>query len=943
MASEKQSTFLEELIDKLLIDYPDNFSQLCIITPNRRAQVFIKNYLQEKGKPMLLPTLFSIDDFIQHLSPYTIFDNVDLSFELYLVYKELEGDEAQPFETFVQWAPVLINDFNEIDMHLGDANALFNYLSDDYAIREWNLGIKDLTDFQKNYLAFFHKLNDYYQYFTQRILSQNAAYNGLAYRYVAEHIQELIQNQHWGKLIFAGFNALTLSEEKILRFLYESKQAELIWDVDEYYFSNKNQEAGLFLRKYASWYKFDKETLAKNFQNSKEINVIAVPKAIGQAKIAAELLKNNLSNGGLSNTALVLADENLLMPVLNSLDAEVLAETNVTMGYPLKNTAAHILLRLFLKMQFAGQRQQKLRGQSRVRFLNEDLVQVLTNPLIADIFGEIPNIVSGIQKQLYWTTMELQLLFDQSGKQDFPFLFVDFENSAEKAIAFFQELISEFSIRYQDGDADLQLRYSSDWEAFMLYARMLNRLADRIQKYGFPNNLQEFKIVFEQLIGNQSQAFHGEPLKGLQLMGLLETRVLDFENLIILSVNEDVLPSGSMTNSFIPVDIKRMFGLPTYKEKNAIFAYHFYRLLQRAKNVHLIYSTTAGPLLGGEKSRFITQLMLELPEYNSKSIIKEQLYNFKEIQPGNRFEISIEKDRSIQEKLAAIAKKGFSPTAINTYVSCPLKFYFKHILKVREPEQEESFIDDRLVGNIIHQTLENLFKPFVGKAIDLDGLAKMESRMLNEIQVQAKLEAKGQVLDSGQNLLTLKGIERYLEGFFAFERKSLQKSLKKGGLWTIIGLEQKLEKKIILPPKNIEIKVSGFADRIDRWNRIVRVLDYKTGFVKASTLKKIDFDELFVDSKYDKTIQLLSYAWLLKDRFPKEDLQSGIIALRNVNEPYVFLGNSADEPLSNDYLEGFENSLFNFFNELFDEKIPFVQTDEKKNCQYCPYVNICLK
>ena len=949
MSSKLQTGFLDEVIDQLLQDYPDNFSQLCIITPNRRAQVFIKNYLQEKGMPLLLPTLFSIDDYIQHLSPYTIFDNVDLSFELYAVYKELEGEDAQSFESFIQWAPVLINDFNEIDLHLGDANALFSYLSDDYAIREWNLGIKDLTDFQKNYLAFFHKLNDFYQYFTQSLLSQKAAYKGLAYRYVAEHIHELMQNQHWDKLIFAGFNALTLSEEKIIRTLYESKKADLIWDVDDYYFSNKNQEAGLFLRKYAEWYKFDDKVVTKHFQQAKEINVVAVPRAIGQAKIASELLAEKLQanrrrgEGLLSNTALVLADENLLMPVLNSLDAEVLAETNVTMGYPLKNTAAHLLLRMFFQLHFTAQGQQKLKVQSRLRFLNEDLIKIILNPLIADFFGKNPEIISGIQKQLYWTYLELQELFSQTGKSRLSFLFVDFEDKAEKAISFFQNLIHQFSKLYQESEKGLQLRYSSDWEAFMLYARMLNRLADRIQKYGFPNNLQEFKIVFEQLIGNQSQSFHGEPLKGLQLMGLLETRVLDFENLIILSVNEDVLPSGKMTNSFIPVDIKRYFNLPTYQEKNAIFAYHFYRLLQRAKTVHLIYSTTAGKLLGGEKSRFITQIMLELPEYNSHSVISEQLYNFKEIQPRNRLEISITKDQTILDKLNAIAEKGFSPTTINAYINCPLKFYFKHIVKIKEPEEEESFIDDRLLGNIIHHSLENLFKPYVGKAIGLDDLSYIENRMLAEIQVQAKIHAKGQVLDSGQNLLTLKGIERYLERLFEVEKKALEKNLKKGGSWTILGLEQKLEKNLVLPHKSLEIKISGIADRIDRWNRSVRILDYKTGFVKASELNKISFEELFTDAKHEKSVQLLCYAWLLKDRFPKEDLQSGIIALRNVNDPYVFLGEFSEEPISEEKLELFENSLLDFFTELFDEKIPFIQTAEKQNCQYCPYVNVCLK
>ncbi|MCD6092080.1 MAG: PD-(D/E)XK nuclease family protein [Bacteroidales bacterium] len=948
MVSNTPTRFLEEVIDKLLIEYPENFSQLCLITPNRRAQVFIKNHLKERGIPMLLPTLFSIDDFIQHLSPYTVFDNVDLSFELYDVYKKLEGEKAQSFESFIQWAPVLINDFNEIDMHLGDANALFSYLSDDYAIREWNLGIKDLTDFQKNYLAFFHKLNDYYQYFTQKILGQRAAYNGLAYRYVAEHILSLMTNQHWDKLIFVGFNALTLAEEKIIRSLYEAKQADLFWDVDEYYFSNKNQEAGLFLRKYASWYKFDKATLGTHFRQPKKIKVIAVPKSIGQAKIAAELLSeklalNSLVEEKLANTALVLADENLLMPVINSLDADVLSETNVTMGYPLKNTAAHLLFRLFFRLQFTGQRQQKLRGLSRIRFLNEDVLQLIQNPLIADFFGKNPEIISDIKGQLYWTPLELQELGVRLGNSSFSFLFVDFENKAERAIQFFQELIAKFSIIYQSGDQDLQLRYSSDWEALMLYNRILNRLFDRIQKYGFPNNLQEFKIVFEQLIGNQSQAFHGEPLKGLQLMGLLETRVLDFENLIILSANEDVLPSGRMSNSFIPVDIKRKFNLPTYKEKNAIFAYHFYRLLQRAKNVYLLYSTTAGKLLGGEKSRFITQLKLELPEYNSQSSIQEQLYNFKEIHPNNRLEISIAKVQAILEALTKIAEKGFSPTALNTYVSCSLKFYFKHILKIKEPEHEEVFIDDRLMGNIIHHTLERLYMPFVGKSINPEDISNIESRMVEEVQRQAKAEVKGQVLDSGQNLLTLKGIERYLERFFEVEKSLLEKNLKSGGNWTLLGLEQRLEKSFSLPQKNLEIKIYGFADRIDRWNRMVRIIDYKTGSVQGNVLSKIQFEELFKDVKYEKAVQLLSYAWLLKERFPKDELQSAIIALRNVNNPYVFFDKAMEEPLSDEKLALFENGLLELFDELFDEKIPFVQTTEMQNCQYCPYINICLK
>lgn len=947
MSIDIQNTFLSEMLEKLMLKYPSNFSQLCIITPNRRAQVFIKNYLKESGKPMMIPTLFSIEDFIQHLSPYTIFDNVDLTFEFYEVYKHLEGENAQDFETFLQWAAVLINDFNEIDMHLGDANALFSHLSDDYAIREWNLGIKDLSDFQKNYLAFFHKLNDYYQYFTQKILSQQAAYSGLAYRYVAENLLDLISNQPWDKLIFAGFNALTLSEEKIIRSLYEAKKADIIWDVDDYYFSNKNQEAGLFLRKYATWFKFDKEVISAHFKQPKKVQVIAVPRGIGQAKIAAELLSEKAQSAtsisqGLSNTALVLADENLLMPTLNSLDNHILEETNVTMGYPLKNTAAHLLLRLFFKMQFMGQRQQKLKSQSGVRFLNEDLIQLLKNPIIEAFFGSHSEFIKRLKKQLYWTAYELQALAQQTNAE-YAFLFTDFENSAALAIRFFQDLIAKFTAVYQQSDENKRLKFSSDWEAFKLYDQILNRLISRIEVYGYPNNLQEFKIIFEQLIGNESQAFHGEPLKGLQLMGLLETRVLDFENLIILSVNEDILPSGRMSNSFIPVDIKRLFNLPTYTEKNAIFAYHFYRLLQRAKQVTLLYSTTAGKLQGGEKSRFITQLLLELRDYNPEVIIQEQLFNFKEIHPNNRIEISIEKDRDVQEKLAFMAQDGFSPTAINTYISCPLKFYFKHILKIREPEEEQNFIDDRMVGNIIHHCFETMYLPFVGKIITPSDISILEKSIKQEVENEAKKEVQGQLLDSGQNLLTLKAIERYLSQFLKFEKKETELNLKKGGSLSLIGLEQKLERELVLPDSNSVIKIKGIADRIDVWNRSVRVLDYKSGAVDAKILKRIPFDNLFTDTKNDKAVQLLTYAWMLQDQYPNTALQSGIIALRNINEPYAFLNNAEDNTISEANLETFENTLRDFFTGIFNEKLPFEQTEEKKNCQYCPYINICLK
>jgi CRISPR/Cas system-associated exonuclease Cas4 (RecB family) len=950
MTSKKQSSFLQELMDKLLSNYTEDFSQLCIVTPNRRAQVFIKNYLKDHHAPSLLPQLFSIDDFIQELSPYTIYDSVDLSFEFYQVYKELEAEDAQSFELFIQWAGVLINDFNEVDIHLGDANALFNYLSDDYAIREWNLGQNDLTDFQKNYLAFFHKLNDYYQYFKQSLLSQNVAYNGLAYRYVAEHIGDLTKKKKWTKIIFAGFNALTKSEEKIIRTLYESGRADLFWDVDAYYFKDKNQEAGLFFRSYAQWFKFDEASLSHHFSEPKNIQVIAVPKTIGQTKIAAELLArksalNAKSSSGesLNHTALVLADENLLMPVLNSLDARVLEDTNVTMGYPLKNTASHLLFRLFIKMRLNAQRQQKLKSRFALRFFNEDILQILQNPLIIDFIGNTEPFIIDIHAKVYWTIEELNDYFKLKSSKEFRLLFIDFKDSAHEIIHFFLKLIHQLSEHYQKANEALQFKYASDWEALLLYEKILKRLADRILKYGFPENIKEFKIIFEQLIGNQNQSFFGEPLKGLQLMGLLETRTLDFENLILLSVNEDVLPSGKMANSFIPVSIKKLFNLPTYKEKNAIFAYHFYRLVQRAKNIHLLYSTTAGKLLGGEKSRFITQLVQELPKYNPSTVIEEKLYNFRRISPHNQFKIQIEKDATIRSKLNETAKSGFSPTAINTYVQCPLKFYFKYLVKIPEPDHKENYIDDRILGNIIHHSLHELYSPLIGKPILSSDLKNIERKLNDEIFVQAQKQVPNQTLDSGQNLLSLKAIEKYLKSFLAEEQKRLKRNLAQKGNWSILHLEEKLERKLQLPEQDTEILVFGYADRIDRWNKMIRVWDYKTGNVEPKSLTKLPLEDLFNKSKHDKIIQLLIYVWLLKEKYPKSEIQSGIIALRNVNKSYLFLENKADKALDQENIALFESLFTEFFTEIFDKNIPFSQTEEKTNCQYCPYLNICMR
>jgi hypothetical protein len=623
--------FLEKTADYLYKSYGDSISDLCIVLPNRRAGLFLHKYLWKSiGKTIWAPAIFSIEDFLINLSGLRICDSVEVLFELYEIHKEMEGTNAQPFDEFTSWAQQLLGDFNEIDSYLVDASDLFTFLNEAKALSIWNLDNKPLTDFEKQYLRFFKSLYTYHKKLGERLLSSNLAYPGLLFKKTAGQINSLAEKMIWKKIIFAGFNAMTRAEEVIIENLVASEKAELLWDADTYYMEDDKQEAGFFLRMWKrKWKNKPFNWIEKDFESSTaKINIIGVPLHVGQAKLCGELLSGHLlKDQPAENTAVVMMDEQLLLPVLNSLPP-VVNELNITMGLPLRQTPVYDLFDTIFRMHENTSKFERSENRDNEMFYYRDILKVLQHPYAAQMAGTLlkgnafvlEELISEIRSgsRVFLGKEELIRagtgIF--SGSLDFLEPVFDSWKDPLKIIESLRRIVEYlrdgFVLKTEEKESHT---VRIEIEFLYAFSKIIYRLSTLIEKYHAIKDLRVFHSLFIQLAGLTSLPFYGEPLRGLQMMGMLETRTLDFDNLILLSVNEDLIPSGKTTPSFIPFDIRRHFHLPTYQHKNAVYAYHFYRLIQRAKQVYLLYNTESDELGGGEKSRFIKQIQQELRKY----------------------------------------------------------------------------------------------------------------------------------------------------------------------------------------------------------------------------------------------------------------------------------------------------------------------------------------
>lgn len=920
-------------------------SEVCIVVPNRRAGLFIRNIIADNATgPVWSPSIYAQDDFMAHLSNYTVADRLTQLFYFYEIYKEIEGEEAKAFAEFIHWAPTLLADFNEIDQYLADTRQLFAYLSEAKAIDLWNMG-HELTDFQKKYLHFWGQMKQFYAALTSALSAKGLAYQGMAYRKAAENLEEAEGNIGWQKVYFLGFNALTTAEEKVMKYLSKIKKAEIFWDADTFYIDNPNHEAGKFLRKYREYFGEENFNWVENHLSNpeKEIEVIGVSGNAAQAKLAGQILEDlSAERGGkMAGTALVLADEGLLLPVLNSLPQNIEA-INVTMGYPLKYTPVASFIDAVFSLHISGLKFSE--GRKESRYYHKDIVTLASHPLFSLLTGKELSATSPlntISKRNY--VFLSKDLIDELFSGDVGNTIIFNTRSDESYIIPFVEHLLNIVITLKDRllvvmenetGSELTLEY------LYTYHRYLKKLITLLGNNPLVTDLQTLRLLFNQLISNTTIPFYGEPLKGLQVMGMLETRTLDFENIVLLSANEGVLPQGKGGHSFIPFDIKREYELPTYSDKDSIFGYHFYRLLQRAKKVWLLYSTqTDGGIGGKEKSRFITQLVNELkgPKIEQKLL---------EIPLGTAHDnvISFKKTPAVIEKLTRIGQgeKGFSPSALTMFIRCPLQFYFRYVAGLKENEEVEETLEAATMGTVIHKVLEVLFKPYVNQLLKPEHIDTMQGLAAMVIDHVFNDLLGPENYQYGKNLLIYRVSKRFVENFLSFQKQLLLEDTGKGFDTVVTNLEQPLAAPFMVA--GTEVKIAGNADRIEQSGNDIRLIDYKTGKVDNAELKFNTWDDLILYPDYAKSFQLLTYAWLYNKSNPgvSGKLHPSIIAFTKLSDGLkecvtpINAGYITDEDLA-----GFEGVLQQLLTRLFKVEEEFYQTPEKQNCRYCIYNSIC--
>lgn len=909
-------SFISDTLDTIL-KKTTSFENAVFIVPSQRAKIFIKQDFKNKMIIGFLPEILTIEQFIHQVSGIEKADTIQLLFHFYTVYKSLEKEPVS-FDVFASWAFTVLQDFNEIDQHLIDASAIFVYLRDIQRLKKWSVkGTFKETAFMKDYYSFLEKLDAFYTAFYRFLKEKNIGYQGLIYRESCQKIEMfLAQNSH-KKFFFIGFNALNKAEEYVFQKVLESGTSDIYWDIDTAFFDS-NHQAGKFIRKYKATWKYyeknDLKTIGTTFSKPKNIEVIGASKNTTQLKYAGEILEKITD---FTNTALVLAEETLLPITLNSLPKNIDA-INITMGYPLKGLPTTNLLfsifRLFLS-------QEKLQKREENEFYYKDVIRFLKQQSIYKLIPEIDAFSDKIakQNQIFINQKEIHKLLENTNSERKEIIASIFNpyNSIAEFIARILNLISHL----KETVIDLEKEY-----LFRFYT-IFTQLKTLQKKYNYFSDLKTVSLFFRQLIASENISFQGEPLRGLQLMGMLETRVLDFENIILISTNEGILPASSQQNSFIPFDVKIEFGLPTYREKEAIFSYHFFRLLQRAKNVFIIYNTEHDAFGSGEKSRFITQL-----EMMQTGIIQKIVSPKVETQKVALKEV--EKSESVLERLKELAKKGISPSALTNYLHNPISFYKQKILQLKEFEDVEETVAYNTLGTVVHETLEALYTPFVGRFLLVEDIDLMQKKSKELVKNHFKKEFKNGDISKGKNRLIFEVANQFVAKFLIQEKELLKDKNKQ---LKIIATEENIATEITIEGIDFPIKIHGQVDRVDELNGVLRIIDYKTGMVSSANLRVLDFEKLREKEQY-KAIQVLLYAYLYTKskkynfNFP---LKAGIYSFKNLNNGFLSINFAAprktpETTITEEKLDKFITEIKSYIKEIYTLDIDFIEPADLK-------------
>ena len=894
----KMHGFIKDVVKKISIGNDTDISKTIIVVPNKRSQIFLKKEISEATKKTIFsPIIYDIEGFMSTISGIEKISDSELLFEFYSVYSNnTKKEDQQTFEEYISWAKTLLKDFSEIDRELCDTDSLFDYLKAFKDLTHWS-NFEEETELIKNYKEFWGKIKVYHNELTSKLFNQRKGYQGLIYREACEQIQNYIENKKNVKHIFIGFNALSKSESEVIQEII-SNNGEIYWDIDKSFINSEYNNASLFidnyLKKWPYYKQNDIEISCDIYREDKNINSIGTPKNIGQVKYVGELL-SHMNQAELNDTAVVLGDEKLLIPLLNSIPSNV-KNINITMGYPLKNSNIYSFFYLLLNTHAKNQNS----------FYYKNVISLISHELISPILNKQNDLRRKIKNEnlIYMSKNDI-INMDNENKLIYKLIFSKWNNASEGIDSCLDliELIKKYYSRNPENDfINLELLYNIN--------KIFLQIKLSSEKLDYLKNINSLKIIFKELCEMNASPFNGEPVKGLQIMGMLETRLLNYKNIIITSVNEGVLPVGNNSNSFIPFEIKKANNLQTFKEKDSVFAYHFYRLIKRAQNIWFIYNTEPDAVNSGEVSRFITQIEVEKVHEINKNILLAKTpvkYNT---------EASYHKTKAVQQKLKELIKNGVSASMLCLYVKDQIKFFESYILGLRDEKVEET-IAASTIGNIVHDSLELLYKDYVGKKLRIESLKEMKKKINKTVENVIQNYVRKENIYRGKNVIIVKTVKKYVEKVIELDRKIL---IDKNEI-KIIGIEKDFETEISFGKE--KYKIRGKIDRIDEIDGEIRLIDYKSGkklFKGDLTIKN---SEELREEKGIYNLQLLVYMIGISRELGGVPMRSGIINLKNMKDGFLEGKFNGICTLNEENLENYKSEVVLLIKDILNNKNEF--------------------
>lgn len=887
------STFLHRIITELLSEAED-LSQFSLILPGKRPVVFIKKILKDKGYSGMMPDFFTIEELIQSIAAKQHIQGVALWLFAYEVYQNLFKED---FSQFVKWFPTLQKDWDDILKFADNETEVLEYMFAEERIKNWGEHLGEPTKARQRNLDFWKRMNVFLPALKQKLEEKNWATSGMIHAYAKEKITAFAQSTSQ-RFVFCGFNAFTPVEELLVKNLLQWDKAQCFFQADRYYIDDERQEAGKFLREHLKWKEFNEHRpfhwIDDVFSQPKNIKVYEVSGNVTQTKILPELFAE-IDIQELSETAVVLLDENLLPASLDALKA--VENINITMGFPLKNLAFSNAIKHLFYIQ------KQLEKKATSYYYNDVLAVLETLPNNT----EDSKIVTRFHRDI--TENNMVYLSEKKLKELLEGLsYLNLFLKASSVGAYLEELI-KFCIELKFSPLD-----DVQYENVAHFETTFKTIKNQISAYDFPIKMETLEVLINQLVNTETIDFKGEPLQGLQVMGLLETRLLNFKNVILLSVNEGKLPLGNTQNTYLPFDVRKLHQLHTFLENDSIYAYHFYRLIQGADNVYLLFNALSSGVNTGEKSRFITQIEMESPHTLEEIIIENTL------EPIEPKPMTITKTNAVVQRLTEW-KHSVSATHLTSYLYNPIQFYLNYVLETREANEIEEELSQRSYGELIHFSLEFLLKNVKGK-------------VLNENDLHQLLKQVDEAIDSSIERMKHQP-EFYLKGM-NFVHKSIAKRvvtqmlhydlelIKQGNQLEILEVEKEFDGVdfYLDEAKTDKVSFKGFIDRIDRLNGTLRVIDYKTARAKNLNLtffsRGVDKTQtLLMDDKYKQALQLCIYLHYMRQSHSINGVEAGIWSFAEVNQGVKTL------TFSDGTLDDAMVSIRNLILEILNPEIPF--------------------